>query len=268
MARVGLGTPGSGRILSAPGPLGRAGAVACFPATRAFGVSCLRRLACPHLPGPPAARGGPHLAGRSHRPAAAQCSRFWCWRTCLCSKGSTPLPSSRLSEDAGAGFCHRRGHLPASAAASACRLAMALPNDLVLLSSLSVRPVNPCGASVRSLIVWVPRREPPRTSNRPNYTGATPVFPVVRCPVGGEQQNGHPERSSLLRTPGGPRSFCLPGPHGKSTDRPAHARYALRYGTPGYVSGRVGPADVLNVASSPALDSEAANALAMPKSPR
>jgi len=74
------------------------------------------------------------------------------------------------------------------------------------------------------------------------YTGATPLFPMFRSPVGGEKQNGHPERSSLLRTPGGPRSFCLPGPHDKSTGCPARARSALRYGTAGYVSAPTPPA--------------------------
>jgi hypothetical protein len=81
--------------------------------------------------------------------------------------------------------------------------------------------------------------DPHRRSGLPlassKYTGATPVFLMVRSPFGGERRNGHPERLRVLLTPGGPRFFCLPEPHGKSTGRPAHARSALRYGTAGGV---------------------------------
>jgi hypothetical protein len=34
-------------------------------------------------------------------------------------------------------------------------------------------------------------------NQRRHYTGATPEFPMVRCPVGGEKQNGHPDRSNF-----------------------------------------------------------------------
>src|SRR5262249_1692253 len=44
-----------------------------------------------------------------------------------------------------------------------------------------------------------------------HYTGATPVFLMVRSPIGGERRNGPPERSRTLLTPGGHGPFVRQG---------------------------------------------------------